>query len=108
MQRRWDLQQSSKSSSHTSPDADQNIFERAGAAHRGEGEEVKIDVETLSLRPYEAGVSRGNELFSKTSPKALFALLAEFAFSQGQPNFSKKYFKLKTECRAEDKPYVCF
>jgi len=41
-------------------------------------------------------MSKGNEFFSKSDVKVLYALLAEFSFGKGHPDFSAKYFKLKT------------
>lgn len=74
MQRRWDLQKSSKSSSDADmTEADQNVFEKATKAHRGEGDE--IDFKSLQVKDYEAGISRGNEFFSTTEPIDLYAIL---------------------------------
>ena len=70
---------------------EENIFEVASAAHKGEDDEV--DLTKLEQKLYVNGPGH-TKFFSSTSLQDLFAILVEFGTKKGEVKFSKSTYKV--------------
>ena len=73
------------------PEADVNIFEVAGAAHKGEDDDLDL-TKLVEGKWYQGpGTTR---FFSTTALQELFTILIEFGTKKGEVKFSKSSYKI--------------